>query len=194
MLDPCAGTGAALRQITGETQAHRHGIELDSYRAVEARRLLDQVVQGSVFDTHCPVESYSLLYLNPPYDDEIAEGRNQRMERVFLEHCFRWLRPGAVLVLVIPGNRIASCSDVLAPHFRDLGIYRLTEPEAAGSSQVAVFGIRRTRRERERLHDRDVSAASRASSTSGETTRAYLRCRTSRTACTRSRQVHPTSA
>ena len=78
---------------------------------------------------------------------------------MFLEHCFRWLRPGGVLVLVIPGKRIASCSDVLAPHFRDLGIYRLTEPEAARYSQVAVFGIRRTRRERERLHDRDVSAA-----------------------------------
>ena len=159
VLDPCTGTGAALRQITGETPARRYGIELDSFRATEASRVLDEVIQGSVFDTHCSVESYSLLYLNPPYDDEIADGRSQRMERVFLEHCFRWLRQGGVLVLVIPGNRIASCSDVLAPHFRDLGIYRLTEPEAARYSQVAVFGIRRTRRERERLHDRDVSAA-----------------------------------
>jgi hypothetical protein len=159
VLDPCAGTGAALRQITGETKARRYGIELDSFRAIEAQRVLDEVVQGSVFDAHCPVESYSLLYLNPPYDDEIAEGRNRRMEGVFLEHCFRWLRPGGILVLVIPGNRIGSCSDVLAPHFRDLGIYRLTDPEAARYSQIAVFGIRRTRRERERLHDRDVSAA-----------------------------------
>jgi SAM-dependent methyltransferase len=136
VLDPCAGTGAALRQITGEAHTRRYGIELDSFRAVEASRILDEVVQGSVFDTHCAVESYSLLYLNPPYDDEIADGRNQRMERVFLEHCFRWLRPGGVLVLVIPGNRIASCSDVLAPHFRDLGIYRLTDPEAARYSKL----------------------------------------------------------
>lgn len=66
VLDPCAGTGAALRQITGETPARRYGIELDSYRAAEAHRLLDEVIQGSVFDTHCPVEAYSLLYLNPP--------------------------------------------------------------------------------------------------------------------------------
>lgn len=48
---------------------------------------------------------------------------------------------------------------MLAPHFRDLGVYRLTDPEAARYSQIAVFGIRRTRREKERLHDRDVSAA-----------------------------------
>jgi tRNA1(Val) A37 N6-methylase TrmN6 len=66
VLDPCAGKGAALRQITSETQARRYGIELDSFRAREAGRTLDEVVQGSVFDTHCPVESYSLLYLNPP--------------------------------------------------------------------------------------------------------------------------------
>jgi len=156
-LDPCAGTGAALRQITDEARARRYGIELDSFRALEAGRVLDEVVQGSVFDTHCPVESYSLLYLNSPYDDEISEGRNRRMEGVFLEHCFRWLRPGGVLVLVIPGNRIASCSDVLVAHFRDLGIYRLTDPGAAQYFQIAIFGIRRTRRERERLHDRDVS-------------------------------------
>lgn len=159
VLDPCAGTGAALRRITDETQARRYGIELDSFRAMEAQRVLDEVVQGSVFDAHCPVESYSLLYLNPPYDDEIADGRNRRMEGVFLEHCFRWLRPGGILVLVIPGNRIGSCSDVLAPHFRELGIYRLTDPDAARYSQIAVLGIRRTRRERERLHDRDVAAA-----------------------------------
>jgi hypothetical protein len=158
-LDPCVGTGAALQAVACEARARRYGIELDSFRAIEAERVLDEVVQGSAFDTHCPVESFSLLYLNPPYDDEIAEGRNQRMERVFLEHCFRWLRPGGVLVLVIPGNRVGSCSDVLAPHFRDLGIYRLTDPDAARYSQIAVLGIRRTRRERERLHDREVTAA-----------------------------------
>src|SRR2546425_192636 len=73
VLDPCAGTGAALRQISGEAPARRYGIELDSFRATEAGGVLDEVVQGSVFDTHSPIESYSLLYLNPPYDDEIAE-------------------------------------------------------------------------------------------------------------------------
>ena len=157
VLDPCAGTGVALHLITGETQARRYGIELDSFRASEAGGVLDEVVQGSVFDAHCAVESYSLLYLNPPYDDEIADGRSRRTEGVFLEHCFRWLRPGGVLVLVTPGNRIASCADVLAPHFQDLGLYRLTDPEAARYSQIVVFGTRRTRRERERLHDRNVA-------------------------------------
>ena len=29
------------------------------------------MIQGNVFDTHAKVESFSLLYLNPPYDTEI---------------------------------------------------------------------------------------------------------------------------
>jgi len=100
-----------------------------------------------------------MLYLNPPYDDEISEGQNRRMESVFLEYCFRWLRQGGVLLLVIPCSRIGSCSAMLAAHFRDLAIYRLTEPAAVRYSQVVIIGVRRTRRERDRLHDREVTAA-----------------------------------
>jgi Uncharacterised methyltransferase family (DUF6094) len=69
VLDPCAGTGVALQLITSHAQARRYGIELDSFRAAEARRVLDEVVQGNTFDCHCPVESYSMLYLNPPLSE-----------------------------------------------------------------------------------------------------------------------------
>ena len=88
-LDPCAGTGGALALIAGDTGVRLYGIELDAFRAEEARQNLDQVVQGSTFDAHSPVESYSLLYLNPPYDDEVHDDRSRRSEAVFLEHCFR---------------------------------------------------------------------------------------------------------
>ena len=70
--DGMRGTRSLCRDGRGtaadhwQTQARRYGIELDSFRAMEAGRVLDEVVQGSVFDTHCAVESYSLLYLNPP--------------------------------------------------------------------------------------------------------------------------------
>ena len=57
VLDPCAGTGAALRTITQDAPVLRYGIELDAYRAGEAKRVLDHVVQGSVFESHAPVES-----------------------------------------------------------------------------------------------------------------------------------------
>ena len=154
-LDPCAGKGCALQFLASAPGVRLYGIELDSFRANEAATLLDDVVQGSVFDTHPPVESFSLLYLNPPYDDEIVEDRSRRTEGVFLEHCFRWLQPRGVLILVIPAKRLASCVSILAPHFRDVAVYRLTEPEAACYSQIVLFGVRRMRHERERLSDRE---------------------------------------
>ena len=159
VLDPCTGTGAALATITEGTKAVRCGIELDAYRAKEAERVLDSVVHGNTFDTHCPVESFSCIFENPPYDFEVSEGRNERMERLFLEHTYRWLKPGGVLILVVPGDRLTTCVDVLSVHFRDKAIYRLREPESLRYKQIVLFGVRRTKREREQLKDWDVSRA-----------------------------------
>jgi hypothetical protein len=161
VLDPCVGTGAAFEAITCGAAVRRYGIELDAYRAGEAKRILDHVIQGSAFEAHAPVESFSLLYLNCPFDFEIGEGKNQRMERVFLEHVFRWVKHAGGLVMIAPFDRVYECRNVLTPHFRDKAIYRLTEPEAVKYKQVVVFGIRRTRQERERMTDHAVQQGNR---------------------------------
>jgi predicted RNA methylase len=159
VLDPCAGTGAALCALTDGAAVRRNGVELDAYRADEAGKTLDRVVQGSAFDTHAPVESFSLVYLNPPYDFEIGEGKNKRMERLFLDHVWRWIRPGGVLVMVVPYDRVYECRGVLTPQFKDKVIYRLSEPRAVTYKQAVVFGVRRTRQERERMNDHAVNQA-----------------------------------
>ena len=159
VLDPCAGTGTALACVTSGARATRCAIELDAFRAEEAAKTVDQSVQGNCFDVHCTVESFSVLFLNPPYDHEVSESRNARMERLFLEHTYRWLKSAGVLVLVIPGNRLSECVDILAVHFREKAIYRLSAPEAVRYNQIVLFGVRRTRREREQLKDWDVHRA-----------------------------------
>ena len=158
-LDPCAGTGGAMMALTENTSARRYGIELDSHRALEAKGTLDEAIQGNAFDCRAPVESFSLLYLNPPYDFEIGEGKNQRMEKLFLDEFFRWLKPGGVLVMVIPFDRIHECRNVLSPHFKDKAIYRLTEPDAERYKQAVVFGVRRSAAEKNRLSDQAVNQA-----------------------------------
>ena len=159
VLDPCAGTGAALACITSGANSLRCAVELDAYRAEEAGKTVNQAIQGNCFDVQCAVESFSLLFVNPPYDHEISESRNARMERLFLEHTYRWLKPAGVLVLVIPGNRLSECVDILAVHFREKAIYRLRELESIRYNQIVLFGVRRTRREREQLRDWDVQRA-----------------------------------
>src|SRR5689334_22291620 len=70
VLDPCTGTGSALCTVSDCATLMRYGVELDAYRAGEAHKILDEVIQGSALDTHAAVESFSLVYLNPPYDFE----------------------------------------------------------------------------------------------------------------------------
>jgi len=158
-VDPCIGDGGAFRTITGDEKVIRYGIELDADRVEEAREVADQVIHGDAMDVHCPVESLSLLYLNPPYDFECGQLQNRRLEQIFFEHCYRWLKPAGVLVLVVPGDRLWVCGRILAFHFRDKRAYRLGTPEAAKYKQVVLFGTRRTRRECNQLSDTDITKA-----------------------------------
>ena len=113
-IDPCIGDGAAFVAITGETCARRYAVELDAFRAEQAAAVVDELIHGDCLNVHCPVESFGLLFLNPPYDWTIAETRSERTERVFLAHTYRWLKTGGVLALVVlggarPGLRRDSC-------------------------------------------------------------------------------------
>lgn len=160
-LDPCIGEGFALAEIVAHTNCLRYGVEIDSGRVTSARSVAEEVIHGNCFDVQCPVESLSLIYLNPPYDFEIAvgEGRSQRTEKLFLEHVYRWLKRAGLLIMVIPSTYVADCSQLLASQFKDVQIYRLTEPESVKYKQVVIFGIRRTRAERERLRDNEIVRA-----------------------------------
>ena len=120
-----------------------------SHRAHEARQRIDKVIHGSAFDCHSPVESFSCSISIRLMTSRVGEGKNGRMERLFLEHCFRWLKPGGVLVMMVPFNQIYECRGVLTPHFRDKAIYRLTDPDSVRYKQAVVFGVRRTRQERD---------------------------------------------
>ena len=159
VLDPCIGDGAAFAEITFDKRVLRYGVELDAGRAEQARLKGFEVIHGNCFDVQCPVESFSLIYLNPPYDFEIGEEKSQRMEKLFLEHVHRWLIRGGILVFVVPAKRITDCAALLSRDFRDARVYRLTETESARYKQVVLLGVRRTRQERDRLQDREIIQA-----------------------------------
>jgi hypothetical protein len=158
-IDTCVGDGAAFEAITSGVEVLRYGIELDAYRAEQARERIPNVVQGNTLEVQCPVECFGLLYLNPPYDWALGPADSRRTEQAFLSHTYRWLKPGGVLVFVIPGERLAECSQILASHFRVVRVFRLEAPECERYKQVVVIGARRSRREKERLTDSDITRA-----------------------------------
>jgi SAM-dependent methyltransferase len=147
-LDPCVGDGVAFALLLKETTGHRHGVELDAYRAGQARSLGVDTLHADTLEVRCAAESLSLLYLNPPYDWEAGSSNNQRLESVFLEHTYRWLKPGGVLLFVIPQPRLAKCARLLAEHFANLRLFRLTEAECLQYKQIVVLGSRRKRHAR----------------------------------------------
>ena len=158
-IDPCVGDGVAFEVITSGAEVFRYGIELDAYRAEQARERIPNIVQGNTLEVQCPVECFGLLYLNPAYDWTLGPAEGRRTEPTFLSHTYRWLKPGGVLVFVIPGERLAECSQILASHFRDVRVYRLEAPESVRYKQVVVIGARRSRREKASLTDSDITRA-----------------------------------
>jgi len=142
VIDPCVGQGAALHLVTSNAPVRRYGIELDAERARIADASGIETIQGNTFDALAKPESFSLLYLNPPYDSEIGSTANRRMEAVFLEHTYRWLVMGGVLVLVIPYERLHDCAGILSSHFAALNVFRMTDPESVQYRQIAVLGVR----------------------------------------------------
>ena len=153
-MDPCVGDGVAFTHLLEGAHAHQYGIEIDANRSEQALELGIQTLQANTMDVRCPAEALSLLYLNPPYDFETGQSNNQRLELVFLEHTYRWLKTGGVLLFVIPQLRLKPCARVLSEHFADLSVFRLTEPASVQYKQIVVLGLRRKRHQH--LRDSDL--------------------------------------
>jgi Uncharacterised methyltransferase family (DUF6094) len=131
-IDPCLGDGTALLEIAEGTGAYLTGIELDADRAAAAVQKGITIVHGSAFECRVLAETSSLLYLNPPYDNEFGPHSNKRMELVFLEHCYRWVTSEGVLVFVVPAPAVGTCARLLASQFDRLSVFRLEHPERSG--------------------------------------------------------------
>jgi hypothetical protein len=142
VVDPCVGQGTALEIITQGAEVHRYGVELDAERAAIAQSKGIETIQGNAFDAVAKPESFSLLYLNPPYDSEIGQVANNRMERLFLDHTYRWLAMDGVLAMVIPFERLMDCAGLLSSHFTALDVFRMTDKESVRFRQIAVLGVR----------------------------------------------------
>ncbi|MHB1934995.1 MAG: DUF6094 domain-containing protein [Acidobacteriaceae bacterium] len=142
VLDPCVGTGAALNQLTEHAVVSRYGVELDADRALKAKDAGIETIHGNFFDAHAKVESFSLLYLNPPYDFEIGSFGNKRMEFLFLQRTCRWLVQCGILVMVVPHARLQDCVPLLAETFTRFQVLRLTDPESERFDQVVLLAVR----------------------------------------------------
>ena len=141
ILDPCAGTGAAVARLAAALGAESYGVDLHEGRAAAARDRLDHTLAGDAFAIRCANRAFSVLFANPPYDDTGDERR--RLEHAFLTGLTRTLASGGLLILIVPQRRLELSARYLASHYRDHAIFRFPDPEWAAYAQVVLFAQRR---------------------------------------------------
>jgi tRNA1(Val) A37 N6-methylase TrmN6 len=85
-LDPCAGEGYALAYLADQLgrRITTYGIELSPQRAGEATKKLNHGLNSGFENTVLTDETFSLVFLNPPYDGSTMTGGGERMEYTFL--------------------------------------------------------------------------------------------------------------
>lgn len=140
LLDPCCGEGDALNFVAynGET----YGIELDTERAITASDTLGTVLCGNIYEAIVrPLECFSMLYLNPPYDWEDGE----RAEFRFLRHSHKWLMKGGLLVYIVPEHVlcIPKLASWVGRRYKDIRVYKAVREDYPAFKQVVLFGIKR---------------------------------------------------
>jgi hypothetical protein len=149
ILDPCAGEAKALVQIAeglGVSSGHVFAIELNasrSARIAEAYPNIRLLGPCSFEGTRITRHSFSLVYLNPPFDDQLDGGG--REETAFLKQSIDLLVPGGILVLVCPVTQVFGkrrMCGLLDTWFDQIELY-LVPDQCRNYNECVVFGRRR---------------------------------------------------
>lgn len=147
LLDPCCGTGAALKKMAVGNNCFAYGVELDKDRAEKAEETLHRVGFGSFFFSRVENEAFHVVYLNPPYLSVLNQtGGRSRDEKRFLIESIPTLMMGGLMVYVVPYYRMSDdICRIFADHFSDITAYRFTDEEFQKHKQIVVLGLRRPR-------------------------------------------------
>ncbi len=148
VLDTCCGEGLAVKALANSMHSRRSyerlkpvlfGVELNELRAQQAASNLDVVLHAPMERVFYAPESWDLLFLNPPYDQN---GSGGRMELDFMQMSYPLLKSGGHMVLVIPDYILAreDVMDWLDLNFQGVRVYRFPDEEYQVFKQVVVMG------------------------------------------------------
>lgn len=159
LLDPCAGEGVAVTELTchlGE-QAQAYAVEYDTERATHCATIADVTIHSDLMDMIISQQSFSLLFLNPPYGDLVKDNTpatdkqgRARLEKQFYQRTVGNLMYDGILVLIIPFYTLdKDFAGWLANSFTDVQIFSAATDRF---QQVVIFG-RRIRQHQQDIND-----------------------------------------
>jgi hypothetical protein len=155
LLDPCAGEGAAIQQLgelLGCPQSMTYAIELDDNRAKTVTTALPEahvLAPASVFGCRATRNSFSVIWLNPPFDDGYG---GRRVEDQFFVTATEWLMPGGVMAFVCPEDVADDYSETrrhFLIHYEHCQIVPFPERHRR-FKEVIVFGHKRPKPQADR--------------------------------------------
>ncbi len=147
IIDPCAGQGVALKMIADALHIpykNVYAVELDKGRGESVRANLpgaNVLAPCSLFSTLISHRTFSLVYVNPPFDNQLGGGGRDETE--FVKEAYTLLADNGVVVVVAPlttfqGHDFRLFVD---SHFKDCQLYRFNEPQYG---EVVMFGRKRS--------------------------------------------------
>ncbi|HEX3640167.1 MAG TPA: DUF6094 domain-containing protein [Ktedonobacteraceae bacterium] len=154
-LDPCAGKGRALELLAKEYREHiqqmwhychtfpqvlTHGIEPNISRVKAARKVLDDVLHASFFQSLISSGDsldggFQLAFVNPPYDWDKESG-GERLELTFLRRTTKKLCPGGVLIWIVPQWIVEKGASYLSQWYTDIKVLRFPDTPFATPEMV----------------------------------------------------------
>lgn len=141
-FDPCAGEGIALSRLAHAWSAEPFAVELSEARAAECAKHVPRTLCGSYQQLQAPDGFASVLYCNPPYANDTANGGRQECQ--FIRHSTRWLADGGLLVAVVPEHILGlDAFEKAMEQYRVVLPYRFPEPEFSDFSQCVVLAIKK---------------------------------------------------
>lgn len=146
LLDPCCGEGEALATLAEALSIparNVYAIELDEGRAQRAQQRLEGATVVGPADFHGAkiAPCLSIVWLNPPFDDEMGGGG--REEASFLMRATMILRPGGILGLVIPENQLTpQIKRQFNEHYRQVQIF-VPPSELRPYREIVITGQRK---------------------------------------------------
>lgn len=144
LLDPCAGEGQAAAVMGQTLNCETWGAELSYQRHALAAGVMDLVHQAPWQACQLTDESITLLFLNPPYEND-RYGDGKRLELAFLKSTTPKLARGGLLVYIVPQHILDNTETAryLAGHYEQMTVQRFPGDLFAKFKQVAVLAYRR---------------------------------------------------
>ena len=143
LLDPCCGEGVAANTIAKHLGMLSYGVEMAPTRAAVAATVLNFVEYSTWEDVKAQIEAFSVLWLNPPYEDNRETGR--RFEEDFLKSSTPNLMRGGLLVYIVPQHILMQpgVATTIVGYYDQVKVFRFPEDEFPRYKQIVLFGIRR---------------------------------------------------